>query len=418
MQTAVSKFRWVIIFLIAFISMLDYIDRSAIAYAMPIIGKLYHLSVEQKGYIFGVFGVGYIITTFFGGIFADRCGARGTLGVAAICWGLSLIGCGLSIGFTGFMVARFVLGLAEGPNFPSLTRATGDWLLEKERVRALSWALFSVPVALAVGSLVVTQLIIHFDWRWMFIILGVLSLVWVPFWFIFFRNKPEQSHYTGYRPLPAGEIQAQTRGREKAPWKVILFNKTLLSTYWAFFVFGYMLFFFMSWMPSYLVKVYHLDLQAQGLFTFLPWGCASVLMLLVGHWGDALRKRGRSLRATRSWFIVATLFISALSLVPMLLQPSLTMALICLSVGVGIFMSANAAYYSIHLDCIPKWAGTTLGVMCVWFAVSGVVSPIITSWLIAQTGHYHDAFGVMIVLCLSAIVTTLVFNRPDEQIEY
>lgn len=418
MQKSLSQFRWWIIFLIAFISMLDYIDRSAISYAMPIIGQLYHLTVEQEGYIFSAFGVGYIITTFLGGILADRCGPRGTLSIAVICWGLSLVGCGLSTSFSGFLLARFALGLAEGPNFPSLTRATGDWLLEKERLQALSWALFSVPAALAIGSVVVTQLIMHFNWQWMFIILGILSLIWVPIWLVFFRNKPEQSRYTYYQSLPEENRPETTCHNERIPWKIILFNPTLLSTYWAFFVFGYMLFFFMSWVPSYLVKAYHLDLQQQGIFSFLPWACAALLMLIVGHWGDNLRKRGFSLRVTRSWFIVVTLFVSALSLIPLLLQPSFIVSLICLSVGVAIFMSANASYYSIHLDCIPKWAGTSLGIMCVWLAVSGIVSPIMTSWLVAKTGHYRDAFGIMIVLCLSAMVTTLVFNRPDRSIEY
>ncbi len=380
-------------------------------------GKLYQLSVVQKGYIFSAFGMGYVITTFFGGVCADRFGARVTLGIAAVFWGLSLIGCGLSMGFLGFLAARFFLGISEGPNFPSLTRATGNWLLERERVRALSWALVSVPVALAIGSLVVTHLILTFNWRWMFIILGVLSLVWVPFWFVFFRNKPEESRYTNHQSLPDGEYNGFVKSHERTPWKIVLFNPTLLSTYWAFFVFGYMLFFFMSWLPSYLVKVYHLDLQAQGLFTFLPWVCAAILMILVGYWADALNKKGSSRRVTRSWFIAGSLFLSALSLVPMLLHPDLMTSVICLSLGVGIFMSANPAYYAIHLDCIPKWTGTTLGVMCVWFAVSGVVSPIITSWLIAKTGHYRDAFGILIVLCISAIVTTLIFNRPDRKIE-
>lgn len=412
----VSKFRWFILFLIFFISMLDYIDRSALSYAIPLIKKTYTLSTEQEGLIFSAFGVGYVIMTFFGGICADRFGPRSTLGIAAICWGLSLIGCGLATAFIGFFAARFFLGIAEGPNFPSLTRATGDWLLGKERVRALSWALASVPIALAIGSLVVTQLIIEFNWRWMFIILGVLSLIWVPFWWVFFRNKPEQSRYTNYQPLPEGELNEMVKPKEKAPWKIILFNRTLLSTYWAFFVFGYMLFFFMSWLPSYLVKNYHLDLQAQGVFTFLPWAFAAVLLVLAGYWADALNKRGKSKRVTRSWFIAGSLFLSAVCLVPMLLEPTLTIALICLSLGVGIFMSANSSYYAIHLDVIPKWAGTTIGVMCVWFAVSGIVSPLITSWLVQTTGHYRDAFGILIVLCLSAIVITLLFSRPDKKI--
>jgi nitrate/nitrite transporter NarK len=268
-----------------------------------------------------------------------------------------------------------------------------------------------------VGSVVVTYLILNFGWREMFIILAILSVIWVPFWFFFFRDKPEKSSYTHYQPLPPGEFQDQVKPKGKVPWKIIIFHPTLLSTYWAFFVFGYMLFFFMSWLPSYLSRAYHLNLQSQGVLTFLPWACAAVLMILVGYYGDALHKKGISRRVTRSWFIMGTLFLSALSLIPMLLHPSLIVAIICISLGVGIFMSANAAYYAIPLDCIPKWTGTTIGLMCAWFALSGIVSPIITSWLIEKTGDYRSAFGILIVLCMSAIVTTGIFNWPDEVVD-
>ena len=80
----------------------------------------------------------------------------------------------------------------------------------------------------------------------------------------------------------------------------LLTNRTLLANTWAFFVFGYFLFFFMSWLPSYLEKKYGLNLDAVGLFTVLPWVAAAFLLWLLGRWSDQLLKTTGRLRIARS----------------------------------------------------------------------------------------------------------------------
>jgi hypothetical protein len=53
-------------------------------------------------------------------------------------------------------------------------------------------------------------------------------------------------------------------------WRLLLTNRTLLANYWAFFVFGYFLFFFMTWLPNYLAQTYNLNVKEVGLYTILP----------------------------------------------------------------------------------------------------------------------------------------------------
>ena len=73
--------------------------------------------------------------------------------------------------------------------------------------------------------------------------------------------------------------------------EALLTNRTLLANTWAFFVFGYFLFFFMTWLPSYLERKYGLNLDTVGLFTVLPWLAAAVLLWLFGRWSDHLLRR-------------------------------------------------------------------------------------------------------------------------------
>ena len=60
--------------------------------------------------------------------------------------------------------------------------------------------------------------------------------------------------------------------------RALLRNRTLLANTWAFFVFGYFLFFFMTWLPSSLEHAYGLKLRTVGLFTVLPWLAAAVVL--------------------------------------------------------------------------------------------------------------------------------------------
>ncbi|MGH8127086.1 MAG: MFS transporter, partial [Gammaproteobacteria bacterium] len=151
-----SHFRWVVISLLFFITIINYIDRSAISYAVDDISRAFGLSQGSIGLILGAFGIGYLITTFLGGIWTDRYGAHKTLLIASLLWSIAIGATGLATGFAILFAARVLLGVAEGPNFPAMNRAVTDWLSPRERAMALSSALVAVPLALAIGAPIVT----------------------------------------------------------------------------------------------------------------------------------------------------------------------------------------------------------------------------------------------------------------------
>lgn len=81
-----SKFRWVIILLLFTITATNYVDRSAISYAITAIAQQFQLDGNAVGLILGAFGIGYLVTTFVGGITVDRYGPKSTMLIAvAIC---------------------------------------------------------------------------------------------------------------------------------------------------------------------------------------------------------------------------------------------------------------------------------------------------------------------------------------------
>ncbi|WP_374252011.1 MFS transporter [Xanthobacter sp.] len=417
---AATRFHRVVIFLLFAITVVNYIDRAAISYAIPAIEQQLGLSKAAAGTILGAFGLGYAVTTLIGGFTVDRYGARIVLSIAAVLWSLSIGLTGLASGFLTLYLARTLLGMAEGPNFSAVTGAVERWLPPARQASALSYALVAVPVALACGGPIVTQLLAALGWRGTFAVLFALSLVWVPLWYVLFRDDPAQSRHVNAQELAfiregqTAEAAPVRRWPRMSEVRVLLTNRTLLVNYWAFFVFGYFLFFFMAWLPSYLQQSYGLNLAAVGAFTVLPWLCAAVALWALGRWSDHLLKTTGRLRVSRSYLIAGTQLVAALAVVPVAFSASLPVAIACISLAVAASMGANAAYFAVNVDIVPEKAATALGIMDFCFALAGFVAPVITGFVLSLRGSFADGFGLMAVLALSSVVLVLTFHRPDE----
>ncbi len=419
-----TRFRWFIVFLLFAITIVNYIDRAAISYAIPLIQRQLGFSPAESGVILGAFGLGYAITTLLGGFSVDRWGARIVLTVAAVLWSLSIGMTALATGVAMLYAARVLLGVSEGPNFPALTGAVTHWLSPHERATALGNALLAVPLALAIGGPIVSQLLAWLDWRATFGVLFVLSAAWVPLWWFLFRDSPTESRFVNQAELdhiktPHEAVSRRPRAALKT-WPgldtigALLSNRTLLANYWAFFVFGYFLFFFMTWLPSYLERKYGLDLGSVGLFTVAPWLAAALLLWLFGRWSDHLLATTGRLRIARSWLIAGTQFVAAIAVIPVAMTDDLTVAIAGITVAVAASMGANAAYYAVNVDIVPERAATALGIMDFAFAIAGVLAPVVTGWVLNIRGSFTDGFLLMAVLALSSVVVVLLFHHPDK----
>ncbi|MET3353415.1 UNVERIFIED_ORG: MFS family permease [Xanthobacter viscosus] len=415
-----TRFHMVVIFLLFAVTVVNYIDRAAISYAIPLMEQELGLSKGDAGIVLGAFGLGYAVTTLLGGFAVDRYGARLVLTVAALLWSFSIGLTGAASGFLTLYLARTLLGVSEGPNFPALAGAVSHWLPPQVQATALAYALVSVPLALAIGGPIVTQLLAVMDWRWTFGVLFVISIAWVPLWFLLFRDDPAQSRHVNAAELEY--IRAERQGsahhavREwpsAAEIRALLTNRTLLVNYWAFFVFGYFLFFFMTWLPSYLRQAYGLNLTQVGVFTVLPWLAAAAALWALGRWSDHLLKVTGRLRVARSYLIAGTQFVAALAVVPVALSDNLAVAIAGITVAVAASMGANAAYYAVNVDVVPKRAATALGIMDFGFALSGFAAPVITGWVLGLRGSFADGFLLMTGLALSSVVLVLAFHHPD-----
>jgi len=408
-----KSFRWAVVGLVFLATMINYIDRTALSYAIIPLEKTFHLSNTDFGMAASAFGLGYLIMTVVGGVMVDRFGAHKIWSLFALFWSLSCALIGVAAGFVWILLFRLLLGVSEGPAFPALTRVSADWLPLRERARALGIGLAAVPFASVLGAPLISNLIELTGWRSMFIILGLTGLVWCVVWFIVFRDRPKDCRFVSRQEqiYIRSENQTPASRTKKTSWRFILFNPALLANNFAFFSFGYLLFFSITWLPGYLEQTYHMAIRTVGWFLVMPWATATVTILLGGVLSDWLMARTGSIRIARSHLIWICQSVSALCFLPLIFTHSLTVVAITISLGVGIGLMPNAAFYAINTDLAYDRAATSLGVMDCAFALAGILAPVVTGWLATVTGNFSAAIGLMVVLTFGSAVGVFVWQK-------
>lgn len=416
-----THYRWVIVVISFFAIIINYLDRSALSYAIGPLESAFGLTNTDFGLIAAAFGVGYLIMTVVGGVIVDRFGAHRVWSSFSIFWSIACALIALATGFWSLFVFRMLLGIAEGPNFPALTRVDTDWLPVSERARALAVGLAAVPFASVLGAPFISHLVAAVGWRWMFVILGALGVIWAVAWMLLFRDKPALSKHVS--PAELSHIQSELEAlpnqqghslkEQKTTWKFMLFNRSLLVNNYAFFVFGYLLFFAITWLPGYLEQTYAIKIKEVGWFLVAPWLLATILILLGGVISDWLWKKTRSIRMARSHLIWICQIISALCFIPVIFSHSLMVSLIGITLGVGFGMMPNAAFYAINADLARDRVATSLGIMDCAFAAAGILAPLITGVLSNATGSFTAAFSLLIGLTFTSALAIILFQNPD-----
>lgn len=423
-----TSFRWVVIALAFFITIVNYLDRSAISYAIGPLKREFGLNDADFGMIAAAFGIGYIVMTFIGGILVDLYGARKMWAGSAILWSAVTALMGLASGYWMLFILRTGLGIAEGPNFPALTRVVADWMPASERARATAIGLAAVPLASVIGAPLLSHLIINCGWQTMFYILGGLGLIWVVAFVALFKDYPENSRFVSTAELhhiregktfsehmSDQEIRQHKLTKGETTWTYMLFNPALLSNNIAFFAFGYLLFFALTWLPGYLESTYGLQLKQIGIFLIAPWLTAFVLLLLAGYLSDYLLAKTGSIRMARSHMIWVCQLLSALCFLPVVLVHSLPVAITFISLGVGIGLMPNACFYALNTDLAEDRAATSLGIMDCYFAAAGIAAPMLTGFMATATGNFNSAIILMMGFTVIAVLGVIFFQHPDQK---
>jgi sugar phosphate permease len=402
-----------VLFMICLMYGLTYIDRINVNTAGPVLQKEFALDSSQLGWVFSAFGWAYLVLQVSGGWLSDRFGARLALTVCAIVWAGSTIMMGLAGTFAMLLVARVILGLGEGATFPTATRALSDWMPASLRGFAQGITHAFSRLGNALTPPLVSWLILKTSWRGSFVILGAVSLVWTLLWWLYFRDDPAQ--HRGITPeelqrLPSYSARMK-KTKEPTPWGALV--KRMAPVAAVYFCYGWTLWLYLTWLPSFFMHSYNIDLKHASISSFEVYVLGAVGNTLGGVMSDWILRRTGDRNKARRNLIVTGFLLSLAFMLPVLMLHSLNLVAACLT---GAFFFAEftiGPFWAIPMDIAPRFSGSASGLMNIGSALAAAVSPLVAGYVIKWTNDYSLPFiGSMCLLFLGAILA--FWMKPNE----
>src|SRR6266699_1662376 len=207
-QTRPSIGRWYILALISLMYLITYLDRVNISTAAPVISKEFGFDKVTMGIIFSAFVWAYAMFQVPGGWLGDRFGARNVLTIIVSYWSVMTAATAAATGAVSFVIIRFLFGIGEAGAFPGATRAMQLWYPREERGFVQGITHSASRLGAAIAPPIVALIIVggqfdlswfHFSisvpslgWRSVFYICGAIGFVWSVWWYLSYRNLPEE----------------------------------------------------------------------------------------------------------------------------------------------------------------------------------------------------------------------------------
>jgi ACS family D-galactonate transporter-like MFS transporter len=369
------------------------------------------LTTSQLGLVFSAFAYPYAAMQILGGWMADKFGPKKVLIVLSLIWGVATVLTGFAGSVLMLVVLRFVLGIGEGGAFPTATRAFTYWMPVAERGFAQGITHSFARLGGAITPPIVLVIVAAAGWREAFIVLGAVSLGWTLLYATVFKDSPDE--HKRVSPQELKEIgyqrgECQRSAKAATPWRR-LFRRMWLVTF-VDFCYGWSLWVYLTWLPSYLKEARGFDLKQLALFTALPLMAGVVGDTLGGVLSDRIYKRTGNLRLARGAILFLGLAGSLMFIVPMTYTADAVNAVILLSLSFFFLELTNAVLWSLPLDIAGKYAGTAGGMMNTGFGLAGMISPVAFGYLIEATGSYNLPFMISAALLGVGAVAALFIN--------
>jgi len=398
----ISHYRWVICALIFAATVINYIDRQMIGVLKPTLQQEFGWTEVTYGDIVFWFQAAYAVGFVAFGRLMDRLGTRVGYTLAMTVWTLAHMAHGAARSATGFMSARFALGIGESGNFPASLKAVADWFPKRERALAIGIFNAGANIGAILTPLLVPALTIAFGWRMAFLLTGLFGVIWLPFWWVIYR-LPEDHPRVGVEELahiqsdPQTPVVAVSWGRMfrvKETWAFAV-GKFLIDPIWWMFLF---------WLPDFLVRRHGLNLKTFGLPLITVYLMSNFGSLAGGWMSSRMMRRGASANRARK----LTMLICGLCVLPIVFASvvdSLWLAVFILGLATAAHQGFSANLYALPSDVFPREAvGTVVGIGGAAGAIGGMVIAKYAGWVLDRMGTYTPIFVVAASAYLVALL--------------
>jgi len=394
-----------LVVLLAVALLVNYVDRGTIATAAPLLEAELSLSASEMGWVLAAFYWAYAPLQPVAGWFADRFGPARVLTAGFLLWSVATAASGLVAGLVTLIALRMLMGAGESTFYPSALSLLSRHVPPVQRARATATMQFGAVLGPAIGTLLGGVLMVRYGWRAMFIVMGLASMCWLLAWRRWMRHAraPAAAAGAGHDP----------------PYALILKQRALWGGMLGTFCSNYAFYFVFSWLPLYLVHERGLSLAVMTRAASAFYVVDGASVLLAGWLLDRWIRRGASFnRAYKTALALSSAGVGLCLIGSTVTTGLVAGAAILLLTGVmdGLNSPSNPSVTQTFAG--PLATGRWMGLQNAVGNAAGMSAPVVTGYLVQQTGHYTSALIVAGVVALCGLVAWLLIVPEVRPIDW
>jgi MFS transporter, ACS family, D-galactonate transporter len=415
-----TRARLLILALLTVGTLINYLDRTVISVAAPLMTKELGLTAVAMGVVFSAFSWTYAAAQIPGGILLDRIGVRLTYFFSVTIWSTFTLLQGLTTNLWTLIACRMGLGVAEAPAFPCNSRVLGTWFPQAERASATGVYSIGQYFGLAFLSPLLFWIAGAFGWRALLIIVGAAGIFFGVIWYALYRDPHEsRANQAELDYIAAGGGVASSSG-VRFEWHHIAFllrQRQILGASIGQFASNSTLVFFLTWFPTYLATERQMGWIKVGFFTVLPFIAACVGVMTGGLCSDLLLRRTGSANLARKLPIIAGLLLASTIVIANFVSSD-TLVIIVMSVAFFGQGMCNLGW-TLLTDVAPKeLMGLSAGVFNLCANLAGIVTPLVVGVVVGVTGSFAWALGFIGIIALSGVFSYVFIVGDVRRVEY
>jgi ACS family D-galactonate transporter-like MFS transporter len=403
-----SRVRFFMLALIAFGTVVNYLDRSVLGIAAPLLRKELGIDAALMGVVFSAFSWTYAAAQIPGGILLDRFGSRIVYFFAVALWSAATFFQGTIHSLNTLLGLRLALGVAEAPAYPTNSRVVRAWFPQSERARANGVYSVGQYFGLAFLSPLLFWIAATMGWRMLFLLAGAIGLVFSFIWLRLYR-EPHESKRVNQAELDyikaGGGLEQASAAAAPFSWRTlgrIAARRQVIGASLGQFCSNSTLVFFLTWFPTYLATERHLQMQTVGLIAVMPYIAASVGVLVGGWASDFIIKKTGSATLGRKLPVIVGLLMATTIVAANYVATNVAVVAIMSFVFFGQGM-CNLGW-TVITDVAPKgYIGLTAGIFNLCANLAGIIAPIVIGVIVGKTGSFVGALTFMGSLALAGV---------------
>jgi len=411
----VTNIRWRIVLLLFIAGFINYLDRSALSVAAPAVARDLNLSPASLGLVFSTFFIGYAAFNFIGGWAADKWGGKNVFSGAILIWSVLCGATGLATGFGSLLAVRTFFGMAEGPLATTINKMVNNWFPHRESATAFGLANCGLPLGGAVAGPIIGFMTAEYGWRVAFGGVACLGLIWLVFWHFLTTDKPYQHRKTSEaeRRLIATDRAVAEDAESVKSLGFYVRQPAILAAMVSYFGYSYILFFFLTWFPSFLMMDRHLSLKSMSLATVLPWVLGFIGYGLSGWISDLIFRRTRNALRARKLVLITCLGAAGICVALAGMVTTTGSALALMACAIFALYLSGSTYWAIIQDTIPNAKlGSVGGCVHAIANCAGILGPAVTGFLVQESHTFVSAFALAGAVALASVLAVAILLRP------